>query len=60
MLTPEQRQYSKELGIKIDHLTDSEIIDEILKQAHLLALSAEFTDKDYLRREIARSLKPNN
>lgn len=60
MLTLEQKQYSKELGIAIDHLTDSEIIDEILKQAHLLVLSIEFSDKDYLRREIIRSLKPNN
>lgn len=60
MLTKEQRQYSEELGINIENLTDSEIIDEILKQAHLLALYAEFTDKEFLRREIARSLKPNN
>ena len=60
MLTAEQKQYTRELGIDVDHLTESEAIDELLKHAHLLALSAEFTEKDFLKREIARVLKPNN
>lgn len=60
MLTDEQKQYTRELGIDVDNLTESEAIDEILKHAHLLALSAEFTEKDFLKREIARALKPNN
>lgn len=60
MLTKEQIEYAEELGIYPKHLTESEFIDELLKQAHLLALSAEFNEKDFLRREIKRSLKPNN
>mgnify|MGYP003584140752 FL=1 len=60
MLTKEQIEYIKELGIDTDHLTESESIDELLKTAHLLALSAEFTEKDFLKREIARALKPSN
>ena len=60
MLTKEQIGYIKELGIDADHLTESEAIDELLKHAHLLALSAEFTEKDFLKREIKRVLKPSN
>ena len=60
MLSKEQIEYIKELGIDTDHLTESESIDELLKTAHLLALSAEFTKKDFLKREIARALKPSN
>lgn len=60
MLTKEQIEYIKELGIDADHLTESESIDELLKTAHLLALSVEFTDKEFLRREIVRALKPSN
>ena len=47
MLTKKQIGYIKELGIDADHLTESESIDELLKTAHLLALSAEFTEKDF-------------
>ena len=43
MLTTEQKQFTRELGIDVDNLTESEAIDELLKHAHLLALSAEFT-----------------
>ena len=60
MLTKEQIEYIKELGIDANHLTESESIDELLKTARLLALSAEFTDKEFLRREIVRVLKPSN
>ena len=60
MLTKEQIEYIKELGIDTDHLTHSESIDELIKRAHLLSLSAEFTDKEFLRREIVRALKPSN
>ena len=60
MLSREQIQYIKELGIDADQLTESESIDELLKTAHLLALSAEFTEKDFLKREIKRVLKPSN
>ena len=60
MLTKKQIGYIKELGIDADHLTESESIDELLKTAHLLALSAEFTEKDFLKREIVRALKPSN
>lgn len=60
MLTEEQKQYTRELGIDVDNLTESEAIDELLKHAHLLALSAEFTEKDFLKREIKRVLKPSN
>lgn len=60
MLSIEQIKHFKDFGIDIEHLTESEAIDELLKRAHLLALSSEFTDKEYLRREILRVLKPNN
>ncbi len=60
MLTAEQKQHIKDFGIDVEHLTDSECVDELLKRAHLLAISSEFTDKEFLRREIARVLKPNN
>ena len=60
MLTKEQIGYIKELGIDADQLTESESIDELLKTAHLLALLAEFTEKDFLKREIKRVLKPSN
>ena len=60
MLSREQIGYIKELGIDADQLTESESIDELLKTAHLLALSAEFTEKDFLKREIKRVLKPSN
>ena len=60
MSTKEQIVYIKELGIDADHLTESESIDELLKTAHLLALSAEFTEKDFLKREIKKVLKPSN
>ena len=60
MLTTEQKQFTRELGIDVDNLTESESIDELLKTAHLLALSAEFTEKDFLKREIKRVLKPSN
>ena len=60
MLTKEQIEYIKELGIDADHLTESESIDELLKTAHLLDLSAEFTEKDFLKREIAGALKRSN
>ena len=60
MLTKKQIGYIKELGIDADQLTESESIDELLKTAHLLALSAEFTEKDFLKREIKRVLKPSN
>ena len=59
MLTTEQKQFTRELGIDVDNLTESEAIDELLKHAHLLALSAEFTEKDFLKREIKRVLKPD-
>ena len=60
MLTKEQVYYIKELGIDTDNLTESESIDELLKTAHHLSLSAEFTEKDFLKREIKRVLKPSN
>lgn len=60
MLTKEQIKRFKDFGIGIEHLTESEATDELLKRVHLLALSSEFTDKEYLRREILRVLKPNN
>lgn len=60
MLNKEQLKDIKELGIDVDNLTESEAIDELLKHAHLLALSAEFTEKDFLKREIKRVLKPSN
>lgn len=60
MLTEEQKQHTRELGIDVDNLTESEAIDELLKHAHLLALSAEFIEKDFLKREIKRVLKPSN
>jgi hypothetical protein len=60
MLTKEQIEHAEELGIYPKYLTESEFIDELLKYAHLLTLSAEFNEKDFLRREISRSLKPNN
>lgn len=60
MLTKEQIGYIKELGISADQLTEEECIDELIKTAHLLTLSAEFTEKDFLKREIARVLKPSN
>lgn len=60
MLTPEQIKHFEDFGIDVGHLTESEAINELLKRAHLLALSSEFTDKEFLRREIARVLKPSN
>lgn len=60
MLNKEQLKHIKDFGIDVDNLTHSECIDELLKRAHLLALSSEFTEKDFLRREIARVLKPNS
>ena len=60
MLSIEQVKHFKDFGIDIEHLTESEAIDELLKRAHLLALSSEFVEKDFLRREIVRVLKPSN
>lgn len=60
MLNKEQMQMIEEFGIDTMYLTESECIDELIKRAHLLALSAEFTEKDFLKREIARALKPSN
>jgi len=60
MLSKEQLKDIKEFGIDVDNLTHSESIDELIKRAHLLSLSAEFTDKEFLRREIVRALKPSN
>lgn len=60
MLSKEQLKDIKEFGIDVDNLTHSESIDELIKRAYLLSLSAEFTDKEFLRREIVRALKPSN
>lgn len=60
MLNVEQIEHIKAFGIDTENLTESECIDELLKLAHLYALSAEFTEKDFLKREIKRVLKPSN
>jgi len=60
MLSVKQIQNIKELGVDVDNLTPDDIIDELIKRAYLLALSAEWSDKEFLRREIVRVLKPNS
>jgi hypothetical protein len=59
-LTVEQKGHLREFGIDVENIPDSEAIDELIKIAYLFSLSCEFTERQFLEREIRRVLKPSN
>lgn len=46
--------------IDVDNLTEKECIDELLKQASILAITCKMKEEDFFNREFEIVLKPNN